>query len=60
MMKKKVTKIEESEKNRIVDYLLQLGIFKVNGKQLYQVAVPELQKKLTQELKHAQQQYALK
>lgn len=59
-MKKKVTNIEESEKNRIVDYLLQLGIFKINGKQLYQVTMPELKKKLTQELKHAQQQYALK
>ena len=43
---------QESKKNHLVERLLDLGIFKINGKQLYQATL--------QELAQAYQQYALK
>lgn len=43
---------QESKKNHLVERLLDLGIFKINGKQLYQATL--------QELVQAYQQYALK
>lgn len=43
---------DECKKNHLVNHLLELGIFKINGKQLYQATI--------QELTQAYQQYAAK
>jgi hypothetical protein len=43
---------DECKKNHLVDHLLDLGIFKINGKQLYQATI--------QELTQAYQQYTAK
>lgn len=39
---KQKTQQDESKKNYLVDHLLDLGIFKINGKQLYQATIQEL------------------
>ena len=43
---------DECKKNHLVNHLLELGIFKINGKQLYKATI--------QELTQAYQQYAAK
>ncbi|MGM9966406.1 MULTISPECIES: Fur-regulated basic protein FbpA [unclassified Rummeliibacillus] len=43
MNNKKIT-AEERKKNHIIDHLMNLGVFKVNDKQLYQVSLEELMK----------------
>ncbi|MFD2868190.1 Fur-regulated basic protein FbpA [Kurthia populi] len=49
---KKTLQDQECNKNHLVDHLLDLGIFKINGKQLYQATL--------QELIQAYQQYTMK
>ncbi|MBO2535430.1 MULTISPECIES: Fur-regulated basic protein FbpA [Rummeliibacillus] len=41
MNNQKVT-AEERKKDHVIQHLMNLGIFKINGKQLYQVPLEEL------------------
>ena len=49
----KMESVQEHDKSRLVDHLLQLGIFKINGKQLYQATLKELLQVYEQEVAHS-------
>ncbi len=36
--------VEERKKNYVIDHLMELGVFKINDKQLYQVPLEVLMK----------------